>query len=329
MAALGPGCKARATLLLGAFLGAGGGRGNREPAMSAADGGWVEAYIDHLRVERGLSERTLAAYGADLRRATSTLAESGVELTRADPGALSALLVRLSKEGLSPRSQARLLSSLRGLFRYLRDEGELPSSPTQLIASPRLGRKLPSLLTQDEVLRLLAAPDSSTPQGLRDHAMLHVMYAAGLRVSELVGLLMSDLDLRSGYLTVLGKGRKRRVVPIGRPACAALLRYLSEVRERWARPNERLVFLTPRRRGMTRQGFWKAIKRHAVVAGIAKRMTPHMLRHSFATHLLQGGADLRVVQTLLGHADIGTTQIYTHVTGDHLRAMHERCHPRG
>ena len=159
--------------------------------------------------------------------------------------------------------------------------------------------------------------------------MLQVMYAAGLRVSELVGLRVSDLDLRAGYLTVLGKGRKRRLVPLGRPACAAALHYLGEVRGRWAAPNEVRMFLTERRSSMTRQGFWKIIKRYAAAAGIAKRMTPHMLRHSFATHLLQGGADLRAVQTLLGHADISTTQIYTHVTEGHLRAMHERCHPRG
>jgi integrase/recombinase XerD len=184
------------------------------------------------------------------------------------------------------------------------------------------------LLTRDEVLGLLAAAEPTSPRGIRDAAMLHAMYAAGLRVSELVGLELGDLELRGGYLQVLGKGKKRRLVPLTPAACSAITRYLREVRPLWARPTERCVFLTPRKRGMTRQAFWKLIKRYAAGAGIAKTMTPHMLRHSFATHLLQGGADLRALQTMLGHADISTTQIYTHVTGDHLRAMHSRCHPR-
>jgi integrase/recombinase XerD len=289
---------------------------------------WLDLYLDHLRVERGLSKRTLEAYAADLCRVLALLSERGQDLARADGAAVNAVLLQLSRAGLGARSQARLLSSLRGLFRYLKDEGLTAVDPTQLVVSPRLTRKLPSLLTQDEVLRLLHAPDVTTARGLRDAAMLQVMYAAGLRVSELVGLEIADLELRSGYLTVLGKGRKRRLVPLGRPACAALERYLRQARGAWARPAERHVFLTARRKGMTRQAFWKLIKQYAAAAGIRKRMTPHMLRHSFATHLLQGGADLRAVQTMLGHADISTTQIYTHVTGDHLRAMHARCHPR-
>ena len=296
--------------------------------MSECDA-WVDQYLDHLRVERGLSRRTLAAYAADLRRVRGELALHGLDLDRADVGSLSGVLVQVARAGLSARSQARLLSSLRGLFAYLKQERLIPAVPTQLIASPRLARKLPSLLTRDEVLRLLHTPGEGTPRGVRDTAMLQVMYAAGLRVSELVELELRDLELRMGYLTVLGKGGKRRMVPLGRPACAALERYLREVRGAWARPNERRVFLTARHKSMTRQAFWKLIKRYAAAAGIRKRMTPHMLRHSFATHLLQGGADLRAVQTMLGHADISTTQIYTHVTGDHLRAMHARCHPRG
>lgn len=291
--------------------------------------GWVDLYLDHLRVERGLSERTLTAYAADIRRVVVLLQAQGKSLAQADAGAISAVLVQLSQGGLGARSQARLLSSVRGLFRHLKDEGLTANVPTQLVDSPRLARKLPSLLTQEEVVRLLGTPDVATARGVRDSAMLEVMYAAGLRVSELVGLELSDLNLRAGCLNVLGKGRKRRLVPLGRRACAALDRYLTEVRGVLARPDERKVFLTSRRKGMTRQAFWKRIKQYAAAAGIRKRMTPHMLRHSFATHLLQGGADLRAVQTMLGHADISTTQIYTHVTGDHLRAMHARCHPRG
>jgi integrase/recombinase XerD len=296
--------------------------------VTASDG-WVDLYLDHLRIERGLSRRTLEAYSADLCRVLALLEADGQDLARADAAAITAVLVRLSRDGLGARSQARLLSSLRGLFRYLKEEGLTAVNPTQLVLSPRLTRRLPSLLTRDEVLRLLEAPDVKTARGTRDAAMLQVMYAAGLRVSELVGLEIGDLELRAGYLTVLGKGSKRRLVPLARPACAALDLYLAEARSAWAKPGERRVFLTARRKGMTRQAFWKLIKQYAAAAGIRKRMTPHMLRHSFATHLLQGGADLRAVQTMLGHADISTTQIYTHVTGDHLRAMHARCHPRG
>jgi integrase/recombinase XerD len=296
-------------------------------AVSDCDG-WVDQYLDHLRVERGLCPRTLAAYASDLTRVRRELERQGLDLDRADVGALSGVLVQVARAGLSARSQARLLSSLRGLFAYLKQERLVAAAPTQLIASPRLARKLPSLLSRDEVLRLLHTPAPGTPRGVRDAAMLQVMYAAGLRVSELVELELRDLDLRAGYLAVLGKGGKRRLVPLGRPACAALERYLREVRGAWAGPNARRVFLTARRKSMTRQAFWKLIKQYAAAAGIRKRMTPHMLRHSFATHLLQGGADLRAVQTMLGHADISTTQIYTHVTGDHLRAMHARCHPR-
>jgi integrase/recombinase XerD len=294
----------------------------------AASDGWLDQYLDHLRVERALSRRTLEAYAADLSRVAALLQARGQDLVAADATAISAVLVELSRSGLGARSQARLLSSLRGLFRYLKDEGVTPVDPTQLVLSPKLTRKLPSLLTRDEVMRLLQAPDPSGARGVRDAAMLQVMYAAGLRVSELVGLELGDVDLRASYVRVLGKGKKRRLVPLARPACAALERYVREVRVGWARPGERCVFLTARRKGMTRQAFWKLIKQYAAAAGIRKRMTPHMLRHSFATHLLQGGADLRAVQTMLGHADVSTTQIYTHVTGDHLRAMHARCHPR-
>jgi integrase/recombinase XerD len=198
-----------------------------------------------------------------------------------------------------------------------------------LIASPKRGHRLPSLLGQGDVMALLAAPERDTPRGLRDAAMLLTLYAAGLRVSELVGLRVADVDLRGGFVSVLGKGGKRRVVPLDGTACNAIELYRQQVRPLWARPTEPRLFLTSRRKPMTRQGFWKLIRAHGRAAGITKRLTPHVIRHSFATHLLQGGADLRAVQAMLGHADIGTTQIYTHVTGDHVRAMHARCHPRG
>ena len=297
--------------------------------MAARDDALVDSYLDHLKVERGLSPRTLSAYAGDLRRLTGRLEEESVALPDVDAGFVSRLLLEVARGGASARSQARLLSSLRGLFRYLCAERVLSGNPLELIDSPRLQRKLPSLLTREEILRLLDAPGAETPKGIRDTAMVHAMYAAGLRVSELVGLELGDVDLGGGYLAAFGKGRKRRLVPLGRPACQAIGRYLAEVRGGWAASSEATLFVTSRGRGMTRQAFWKSLKVYGRVAGIAKPLTPHMLRHSFATHLLQGGADLRTVQTMLGHADISTTQIYTHVTGDHLRTMHSRYHPRG
>jgi integrase/recombinase XerD len=290
---------------------------------------WIDAYLDHLRVERGLGRLTLEAYAADLARYVQLLATRGCTLADADVGAVSGVLVALTQAGLSSRSQARFLSSVRGLYKHLVQEGLIVANPLSLIEAPRLSRKLPNLLSRDEVLRLLSAPDRALPRGVRDAAMLHTLYAAGLRVSELVGLGLADLDLRTGLVAAFGKGRKRRLVPVGELARESLTHYLENVRGRWARPTTRRLFVTQRGSGMTRQAFWKLLKRYTGAAGIRKNVTPHMLRHSFATHLLEGGADLRVVQTLLGHTDIATTQIYTHVSGDHLRMMHQRYHPRG
>lgn len=290
---------------------------------------WIDAYLDHLRVERGLGRLTIEAYAADLARYVELLGRRACTLEAADVGAVSGVLVDLTAAGLSARSQARFLSSLRGLYKYLIQEGLLQASPLDLVEAPRLARKLPHLLSRDEVLRLLAAPDMSVLRGIRDAAMLHTLYAAGLRVSELVELGLSDIDLRSGLVTAFGKGRKRRLVPLGEFAHESLRHYLERVRGQWALPNTRRLFVTTRGSGMTRQAFWKLLKRYSRAVGIQKNVTPHMLRHSFATHMLEGGADLRVVQTLLGHADITTTQIYTHVSAERLRTMHERYHPRG
>jgi integrase/recombinase XerD len=293
-----------------------------------ADDFWVDAYLAQLEVERGASSRTRSAYASDLRRFRAALPE-GNHLLALDAGAVSAALVVLSRSGLGARSQARLLSTLRGLYRFLTEEGACKASPLIRIRSPRVVRKLPSLLSEAEVTELLAAPDLETPRGVRDAAMLQTLYAAGLRVSELVELKLADLHLPQGYLSAYGKGRKRRVVPLGPPACEALRRYLETERGRKAQPGERCVFVADHGGGLSRQAFWKLLRGYALKAGIGKRITPHMLRHSFATHLLRGGADLRVVQTLLGHSDIATTQIYTHVSGKHLRGLHARCHPRG
>jgi integrase/recombinase XerD len=297
--------------------------------MSAAFDGALDDYIQHLRVERGLSKHTVEAYARDLVRFGARLTEENVSLDEVDETQVAGYLVTLSQEGLSARTQARALSSVRGFFRFLVQEGQQQCDPTELLEGPRLLRKLPDILNRDEVVRLLEAPAGSKPNRIRDRAMLHMMYAAGLRVSELIELDLGDVNLEEGFVSALGKGNKRRLVPIGSHARAAVVEYLAEVRPKWARPASRACFVTARGKTMTRQGFWGLVKKYARAAGITKPISPHKLRHSFATHLLAGGADLRSVQTMLGHADISTTQIYTHVSGDHLRKMHERYHPRG
>jgi integrase/recombinase XerD len=289
---------------------------------------WIDAYLDHLRVERGLSRHTLEAYAADLSRYLGMLESAGSDVASAGPAELSVVVARLREAGLSTRSQARFLSSLRGLYKYLVREELIASNPLELLDGPKVSRKLPSLLSGPEIMRLLAAPDPGEPRGVRDTAMLHTLYASGLRVSELVLLRLRDVDLRAGVLNVFGKGSKRRLVPVGALALAAIEHYLSTVRGKWARAGEPALFVTQRGTSMTRQAFWKNLKRYSAVAGIARRVSPHMVRHSFATHLLQGGADLRVVQTLLGHTDISTTQVYTHVGVEHLRRLHAQFHPR-
>ena len=297
--------------------------------MPAAFDGALDDYIQHLRVERGLSKHTVEAYARDLVRFGARLAEENVSLDEVDETQVAGYLVTLSQEGLSARTQARALSSVRGFFRFLVQEGHQQRDPTELLEGPRLLRKLPDILNRDEVVRLLDAPAGSKPNRIRDRAMLHMMYAAGLRVSELIELDLGDVNLEEGFVSTLGKGNKRRLVPIGSHARAAVVEYLAEVRPKWARPASRACFVTARGKTMTRQCFWGLVKKYARAAGITKPISPHKLRHSFATHLLAGGADLRSVQTMLGHADISTTQIYTHVSGDHLRKMHERYHPRG
>jgi integrase/recombinase XerD len=297
--------------------------------MSVAFDGALDDYIQHLRVERGLSKHTVEAYAHDLVRFGASLADEAVPLDDVDEARVAGHLVTLSQSGLSARTQARALSSIRGFFRFLVQERRHRSDPTELLEGPRLLQKLPGVLNRDEILRLLSAPTGAKPNRVRDRAMLHTMYAAGLRVSELIDLDLGDVNLQEGFLSALGKGNKRRIVPIGEHARAALGEYLSQVRPKWAPPASRACFVTSRGKPMTRQSFWGLVKRYARAAGITKAISPHKLRHSFATHLLAGGADLRSVQTMLGHADISTTQIYTHVSGDHLRKMHERYHPRG
>jgi integrase/recombinase XerD len=290
---------------------------------------WVDDYLEHLAVERSLARNTIESYAHDLRELVAYLAQRGIDVTRADAECIAGFLSSLTQAGVGARSQARYLSALRGLFRYLCRERHIAVDPTELLESPRRRAALPVVLTREEVERLLRAPKLETPAGIRDAAMLYTMYASGLRVSELVHLRLADLMPERGLVRVTGKGDKQRLVPIGGVALGHVGRYLEEVRGGWANPNESKVFVTPRGRGMTRQTFWHIVRRSMLAAGITKPVSPHKLRHSFATHLLEGGADLRAVQSMLGHADISTTQVYTHVMGDRLRQVHERYHPRG
>jgi len=297
--------------------------------MCAAFDGGLDDYIQHLRVERGLSQHTVDAYAHDLGSFGAWLVGESTPLDEVDEARVAGYLITLSQGGLSARTQARALSAIRGFFRFLVQEGRHRCDPTELLEGPRLLRRLPDVLNREEVLRLLSAPAGSKPNRIRDRAMLHTMYAAGLRVSELVELDLANVNLEEGFVSVVGKGNKQRIVPIGAHARVALAEYLAEARPQWARPASRACFVTARGKAMTRQGFWCLVKRYARGVGITKPMSPHKLRHSFATHLLNGGADLRSVQSMLGHVDISTTQIYTHVTGEHLTKMHERYHPRG
>jgi len=294
----------------------------------------IDAYLSHLRVERGLAGNTVAAYGADLARFAAFCDRKGIEdAADVDLGVVSASLGELAHGGIGARSTARHLSALRGFFRFLVREGEMKSDPTALVVRPRTGRRLPRPLDQEEVLALLGAPNTKTLRGLRDRAMLSLAYAAGLRVSELVGLRVGDVDERRGIVAAFGKGGKRRLVPLGEVP----LRHLSEYRSALAAepPKKRgggsdspLVFPTPRGRPLTRQAFWKIVRRYAMAKGLRGAMHPHRLRHSFATHLLAHGADLRSVQTMLGHSNVATTEIYTHVTRDHVKRAFVRSHPR-
>jgi integrase/recombinase XerD len=297
-------------------------------ALEAGSDFAIDSYLAHLRVERGLAKNTLEAYASDLTRWARHLAEQGVSSTDAKAEHVSEFVARLSRQGLSPRSQARMLSAVRGLSRWLVREEMAKSDPTELTAWPSKTKKLPVVLSHAEVLALLSAPDEATPLGLRDAAMLHTMYAAGLRVSELVHLGIGDVNLESGFLSTLGKGSKRRLVPLGAPARERIARYRDQVRSAWAAEGERALFVTERGGPMTRQNFWERVHVHALAAGI-RRISPHKLRHSFATHLLIGGADLRAVQTMLGHADITTTEVYTHLSQGHLAEVHRKHHPRG
>jgi len=291
---------------------------------------WIDSYMNYIAVEKGLSRNTLDSYSGDLVRYASFLGGLGiVEIGETSKMEVMAYLLSLWKQGLSAKTVARSISVLRGFYRWLADEGVLRGNPLENMESPRTTRSLPEVLSLDEVESLLNQPDPSNPIGMRDKAMLELLYATGLRVSELTHLVLNNINLEAGYLIVLGKGDKQRIVPMGQEALHWLRRYLEESRKRLlGNKRNSFAFISQWGKGMSRQGFWKIIKKYALVAGIRKNIFPHTLRHSFASHLLEGGADLRSVQSLLGHVDISTTQIYTHVTRERLKRVHARYHPR-
>ncbi len=302
----------------------------REPP-NPEDLALIDRFLDNLWVERGVSDNTLSAYGSDLRGlAESLTALSGRRLRDARREDLLTYLAKRVQEGTRPRTTARMLSSLRRFYRYLLREGRIAEDPTALIEAPKLGRSLPKSLTESDVEALLAAPAFEEALGLRDRAMLELLYACGLRVSELVGLKLGEVSLNQGVVRIFGKGGKERLVPMGEESLEWLERYLRHGRlELLGEHRSEAMFVTRRGDAMTRQAFWYLIKRYALVAGIDKPLSPHTLRHAFATHLLNHGADLRVLQMLLGHSDLSTTQIYTHVARERLKSMHARHHPRG
>jgi integrase/recombinase XerD len=288
----------------------------------------VDAYLDYLRVERGLSNNTLEGYAHDLARFCEHAASAGVvTVEELSTSMVASFMVQLGKDKLSPRSATRYLSAIRGFCRFLVRERLLDNDPCELIDRPKVGGRLPVYLSLSEVLALLQAPDDS-PRGMRDKSMLQLMYAAGLRVSELVNVAVGDVDRRRGIVQVLGKGGKRRLVPFGDVALASIEAYLPLRNAQKNAQRSHALFLSNRGRAMTRQAFFKRVKHYAQLAGIKKNVSPHKLRHSFATHLLQGGADLRSVQAMLGHVDISTTEVYTHVAGEHLQRTYKKAHPR-
>ena len=292
---------------------------------------YLDLFLSFLLVEKGLSRNTLDAYGRDMAKYLDFLECRGCN----EPSAVTAAVVvdflaALKESGLGARSRARALSAIRMFHRFLLVEGYAEVNPTAIIEAPRTVGKLPQVLTALEVEALLAAPAGEGHLEGRDRAMLELLYATGLRVSELVALKLRDVNVAAGYLMAFGKGGKERLVPMGESACGAVARYVSGMRPAMDRGGDNpYLFLTRLGDRMTRQSFWNIIKKRALEAGIRKSISPHTLRHSFATHLLENGADLRSVQTMLGHADLSTTQIYTHVTRERLKRLHEQFHPRG
>lgn len=288
----------------------------------------IDSWLDQQWLEKGLSEHSLESYRRDIRQLAIWLQGQHANLLQCQRYQLLEFLADRHQQGVGARSVARQLSAVKSFYRWLKRQGRIEEDPALLIERPKTGRPLPKTLTEADVEALLAAPDVSTPLGLRDRAMLELIYATGLRVTELVTLTQSQINPRQGLVRVIGKGDKERLVPLGEEALHWLARYLREARPLLLGDNQELLF--PSRRGtcMTRQTFWHRIKQMAMVAGVEKKLSPHTLRHAFATHLLNHGADLRVVQLLLGHSDLSTTQIYTHVAQQRLQDLYQKHHPR-
>lgn len=291
----------------------------------------LEGFLDYLIVEKGLAHLSIQSYHADLKWFFVYLKQKNRKLvsqiTRED---ILSYLETLYRKGYAARTTARKISCVRTFFKYLMETAQVQGNPTEHVDSPKLTKKIPQYLEIEEVERLLNAVDQTTFEGKRDATMLELLYATGLRVSELVNIEIYRVDLEMGCVTVLGKGSKERVTPLGAPAAKAVLNYLEVVRPALiGRKKSDALFVTRRGKPMTRQGFWKIIKKNAIVAGIFREISPHTLRHSFATHMVQNDADLRSVQSMLGHADISTTEIYTHVAKKRLKQIHSRFHPRG
>ncbi len=290
----------------------------------------VDRYMDYLLIEKGLSTNTLESYGSDIARYIDFLKDNKIaSIEEADTPAILKHLIDLRNNEVSGRSRARHLVTLRGFYRFLVSEKIIKRDPAKMIDLPKSGLKLPITLSYDDIQLMLQAPDEKKPRGMRDAAMLEILYAAGLRASELINIKLLNVNLEAGFVRVFGKGSKERVVPIGSYARDKVREYVDTARPLLLRTiKSEYLFVARAGKPMTRQGFWKLVKQYAKKAGLATRITPHSFRHSFASHLLEGGADLRSVQTMLGHVDISTTQIYTHVARDYLIETHKKFHPR-
>jgi len=288
-------------------------------------------YLNYLLIERGVAQNTLEAYGRDLQRFTLFLQEKGItELNEVMPEVIIEYLVRIKDEGLSANSMNRSLAALRGLYKYLVQEKQVSQTPLANIELAKVWMRLPDTISSEEMALILAQPGLETAAALRDSAMLELLYATGIRVSELIGLTMNSINWQVGFLRTMGKGSKERIVPIGKAAYDCTRLYVDKARPQLMRGKSTDVLFLNRFGGkFTRQGLWKTVIRYAKKAGLRKKVHPHTFRHSFASHLLEGGADLRTVQVMLGHADISTTQIYTHITRDRLKEIHHKYHPRG
>jgi integrase/recombinase XerD len=291
----------------------------------------IDEYLNFLIVEKGASRNTIDGYSRDLNRYAAFISDRHIEdIRKIQTGELLSYLALLKDQGLAANSVNRSLAALRGFYKYLLREKKLDVNPVAHIELARVWMHLPDVLSREEMIRLLMQPAGEMPASLRDRAMLELMYATGIRVSELTGLTLNSINWQVGYLVAMGKGSKERIVPMGQTASEQVKRYIERGRPLLLKQRKsELLFLNRSGKGLTRQGFWKIVKKYSLLANLAKKVHPHTFRHSFATHLLEGGADLRSVQIMLGHADIATTQIYTHVTRDRLKEIHRKYHPRG